>query len=149
MFFTLLAVTSTVTPPPPPPLERSPGGRLRQTPSLALLDPRPLLHRPPSHSQRHVDDGRDASGRRGSCRRPKALPRRPARLVDVHVGVDHAGHHHQVPGVSHLRTQGSFVLKRKVFSKKFKIKMLKRFVHVLSRSQREQSVSVFETVMQK
>ena len=48
--------------------------------------------------ERHVEDGRDAAGRRGAGGRREALPLGAAGLVDVHVGVDEAGQQHLVVG---------------------------------------------------
>ena len=48
--------------------------------------------------ERHVDDRRDAAGRRGPGGAGEALPLGAARLVDVHVGVDEPGQQHLVVG---------------------------------------------------
>ena len=48
--------------------------------------------------ERHVDERRDPTGRRGAGGRREALPRGAARLVDVHVAVDQAGQQHLVVG---------------------------------------------------
>ena len=52
--------------------------------------------------QRHVDQRRHASGGCGLRRRPKSLPFRAARLVDVRVRVDEARQEHQVAEVAEL-----------------------------------------------
>ena len=49
--------------------------------------------------ERHVDDGRDAAGRRRARRRGEPFPLGAARLVDVHVRVDEAGHDDEVADV--------------------------------------------------
>ena len=46
--------------------------------------------------ERHVDDRGDTAGSRRPGRRREALPLGAAGLVDVHVGVDHAGQQHLV-----------------------------------------------------
>ena len=46
--------------------------------------------------QGHVDDRRDAAGRRGAGRGGEALPLGAARLVHVHVAVDQPGQQHLV-----------------------------------------------------
>lgn len=49
----------------------------------------------------HVDQGRDATGRRGARGGPEALPLRAAGVVDVHVGVDEAWQQDVVAEVLH------------------------------------------------
>ena len=59
--------------------------------------------------QRHLDDGRDTAGGGGTRGGVEALPLGPARLVDVHVCVDHARHHHQVRRIVQRTALGQIV----------------------------------------
>ncbi len=52
--------------------------------------------------ERHVDDARAAAGRQGAGAGSPALPMSSAGVVEVHVGVDHAGQHMQSRGVDDL-----------------------------------------------
>ena len=51
--------------------------------------------------ERHVDERRDAAGRGRARRRVESFPFGPARLVDVHVRVDEAGHHDGISCIDH------------------------------------------------
>ena len=56
--------------------------------------------------ERHVDNRRDAAGRRRARGRVEAFPVGAAGLVDVHVRVDDAGRDHEVAAVDDVRAIG-------------------------------------------
>ncbi len=53
--------------------------------------------------QRHIDDSSNPARRRRFSRAAKSFPFGASRLVDVHVGVDHSGHHQRIAAIDHFR----------------------------------------------
>ena len=71
------------------------------------LDPQRLDRRRDGQAvERHIDERRDPARRRRPRAGGEALPLRATGLVDVHVAVDDARHHHEVPVVDDAGVAG-------------------------------------------